>query len=347
MTKDELKYLFNIYLRRDYSSAEFTTHGKKNYHDFEEELKTCAEYLGSKVKNRVAILLTGHIRSGNIINTIKNLCYGYNYDIFIHTWDNYGHKGTETNLNVQESRGEIEKFINTIPNVKAYLIENNKSVIGKFTEPECIYFNYSSPEPFIKSQLYSINTCYKLFERYSEESNEVYDIVFKFRFDTHLIDFKIDNSLLNVINENNIIFVPNSDCGHTHPDNDGHCGCWSCNNMFYKRKLTKVHFFDHTNVICDFFAYGSKESMKAYCDLYNHYDDLNKSFESENLKTINENLNIKYTKKDNVYHLEQSMKGHIDSLYYLKCSYPERLLQIHLKNYMLIESEKIKAKFIR
>jgi hypothetical protein len=346
MSNEELKYLFNTYLKRDYNASEITVHGHKNYQSFEEEIKKCNEYFNLKTNAKIAILLTGHIRHANIIDTIKKICSGYDYDIFIHSWDNYGYKGKETDLNDRVVKEEIENYITTIPNVKSYLIENNKSIIDKMSS-DCIYFNYSSPEPFIKSQLYSINKCYQLFESYSKETGEHYDIVFKFRFDSILTDFKIDTELITTINTNQIIFVPNSDCGHTHPDTEGSSGCWVCNNMFYKHNLRKVHFFEHTNVICDLFAYGSEKSMKTYCDLYNHYDSLNKSFESDNLKQLNENNNINFNKINNVYQLELTDKGHIDSVYYFKCSYPERLLQIHLKNYMLIRSEKIKVKFIR
>ena len=40
-------------------------------------------------------------------------------------------------------------------------------------------------------------------------------------------------------------------------------------------------------------------------------------------------------------------EGHVDSLYYYNCSYPERLLQHFLKNYMLVESKDIKLKLVR
>jgi hypothetical protein len=116
--------------------------------------------------------------------------------------------------------------------------------------------------------------------------------------------------------------------------------------MFYKHNLKNVHVFEHTNVICDIFAYGSVKSMGSYCDLYNHYDDILKEYTEINKKSLELNK-IKHTYVDNTYYIDKTISGHIDSLYYLYCSYPERLLQQFLTDYMLIESKKIKVKFIR
>jgi hypothetical protein len=59
--------------------------------------------------------------------------------------------------------------------------------------------------------------------------------------------------IINDIEKNNIIFVTSNNC-HDHPDFPN--GCLACNNM-YKKGMLKPHIFDHTNIICDFFAYGN------------------------------------------------------------------------------------------
>jgi hypothetical protein len=85
--------------------------------------------------------------------------------------------------------------------------------------------------------------------------------------------------------------------------------------------------------------------MKKYCDLYNNYDELNDSFFNDNLKqyqTITDN--IKY--ENGNYNLK-GHNGHIDSLYYYNCSYPERLLQKFLKDFMLVQSKEIKLNLVR
>jgi hypothetical protein len=97
--------------------------------------------------------------------------------------------------------------------------------------------------------------------------------------------------------------------------------------------------------VCDIFAYGNFDAMKSYCSLYEHYDKLNESFLLDNLKSFE--VNNKIAKfKDGNYILESHI-GHAESLYYFYCSYPERLLQIHLKDYMLVESKSIKVLFKR
>ena len=50
--------------------------------------------------------------------------------------------------------------------------------------------------------------------------------------------------------------------------------------------------------------------------------------------------------KNNEYKLTGSA-GHIDSVYYYYCSYPERMLQMYLKDYMLVQSKNVKLKLVR
>jgi hypothetical protein len=75
-------------------------------------------------------------------------------------------------------------------------------------------------------------------------------------------------------------------------------------------------------------------------------DKINNSFIESNLKHI-EDKKINLEKIDNVYKTSQNLSGHLNSLYYLNCSYPERILQKKLKDYMLIESKNIKVNFRR
>lgn len=118
--------------------------------------------------------------------------------------------------------------------------------------------------------------------------------------------------------------------------------------MYHKYNLKKVHVFEHSNIICDIFAYGSPSSMKDYCLLYDFYDTINESFIKDNLESL-ENNEVDYNFKDNVYHLNvnKSLANHLNSLYYINCSYPERLLQKHLQKYMLVESRIIRMSFKR
>lgn len=354
MTREELGKLFKDYLFRDFTEREWKIHGPKNYSDLETEILTCDERkkilnnlynqnnVNYKFNDKIAILLTGHIRKNSILNGIKLLCNNYNYDIFVHTWDNIGLKGSETNINDYLNKEYVISQVQSLPNLVKYEIENNRSYIESLPN-NTKYFNYSSPEPFIKSQLYSINKAYKLFDEYRKENNINYRAVFKFRFDNEMFLFNLNEEILSDINKHDIIFVSNNDSLHMHPDYG--TSCWACDNMYYKHKLKDVHFFEHTNVICDLFAYGSVESMRKYCYTYDEYDKINEQFYEQNKNSLlKHNKNIKL---ENDVHKLLGNKGHIDSLYYYVCSYPERILQIVLKNYMLLESKNVKLKLIR
>lgn len=353
MKFEELKQLFEDYLHRDPTKSEVGIHLKKNYTDFEIEISNCPERLqlikskGVK-KYKIALLLSGHVRSLPILNSLNNITKDYNIDVFVSTWDNIGMKGQETNINDNVNPDLVLSRIQQLPNLKKYIIENNKEYILKNENKKVIYFNHSSPEIFIKSQLYSINKSFNLLKEYIEETNTNYDMVIRARMDSEINKFFVTEKMINDINQNKIIFVPNDNCGHDHPDNG--TSCHACDTMYYKYDLKDVHIFEHTNIICDIFAYGSIDSMEKYCSLIHHYDELNKNFEKENLSWLeNNNGKIKYQKKDNVYHIlnEKHQDGHIKSTFYLNCSYPERLLQKLLKDYMLVKSKNIEVKFKR
>jgi hypothetical protein len=343
MRPDQLNFLFEKYLKRPFRRHELNLHGKKDFKAFEQEIAVCGERkLVVGDIGKMAIIISGHIRNNSILKNLVNFLSVHDCDVFVHTWDNLGFKGNETNLNDKKNLELVEKEISRIPGVKKFKIENNKKFIESLPEIKG-YFNHSSPEKFIKSQLYSINQAYKLMEEYSEEKKIDYRLLLRFRFDSEITNFCLEPQLIKELNENDIIFVPNRDSEHEHPDYGS--SCWMCDNMYYKHKLRNVHIFDHTNIICDLFAYGSVKSMKTYCSLYEVYDELNKSFYKKNIKSSKKNNKHLYTENGD-YKFDGEL-GHIDTLYYYYCSYPERLLQVHLKDYMLVESKQIKLKLIR
>lgn len=345
MTREELTHLFATYLKRDFSDYEWKVHNRKSYEAFEQELLHCSEYLNSPIiddRFKIGIVLTGHIRNNDILHGILKYFKKLDYDVFIHTWDNIGKKGNETNLDDLLDIDAVHSEIYKIPNVKSFKIENNKKIIEKM-EPKNGYFNYSSPEFFIKSQLYSINKSFNLLEEYSEKNNVKYDVIFKFRFDTNIELFALKDDLIFDIINNDIIFVPNEDNNHIHLDYG--TSCHACDTMYYKHNLKKVHRFPHTTIICDLFAYGNFKSMKDYCDVYNHYDKINESFYDDNMESLKTNSKNVIFEDGN--YLLQDYDGHIDSFYYFNCSYPERILQVHLKNYMLVQSKSVKLSLVR
>ena len=332
MNDEQVVLLFKKYLERNPTKEEIDFHKIKNYNDFETEIKQCEEYQSKKlVKPKIAFLLSGHIRNANIFEFLNQ---NTNIDVFVSCWDSFGFRGSEKNLTLK-NKDQIEKKIKNIKNLKDYEILNNKEFVDKNKNSDIQYYNFSSPEVFIKSQLFSINRSFKIFENYKDLYDKEYEIVFKCRFDTSISKFAITSKTLNNIKNKKIIFVTNNDC-HFHPDFPN--GCLACNKM-YEKNMFEPHVFEHTNIICDFFAYGNFDNMKKYCSLYNEYDNLNKNFENINLKSIQEKK-IKFNKINNVTHL-----SHEDSIYYAYCSYPERMLQLYLKEYMMVSSRDVLVNF--
>lgn len=365
MYADDIVYLFRTYLGREPTSDEISNHGHKEYRGLRNELAKCKErkqYMegvhGVSYKHevrdihehqniRIAFLISGHIRKSSVLEHLHDYCKLYDIDVFIFTWDNIGLKGSETNLDDALNLEAVNQAIAAFPNVRKVKIENNKKYIQSIKEEtsKVPYFNWSSPEVFIKSQLYSIYKSHELMEEYAKENEIQYDMVVKLRFDLRFNQFNITPRIIDEINSTDVIFVPNEDVGHPHPDNG--TSCMTCDKMYYELGLRHTHIFDHSSIVCDVFAYGSQKSMKDYCSLYLHYDDMNRKFLPKNLKFLKKNPNIKYTMKDNVYALDMTNPQHINSLYYLYCSYPERMLQRHLRDYMLVRSKAVKMRFER
>ena len=352
MTNEELSFLFNKYLNRNYTNHEVRIHGGKTVEELEHQILHCKEYLNLPAKKtnlndlKIAFLLSGHIRKNSILDGIIKFCESENHHVFIHTWDNIGLKDhspqQETLLNDEVTPTTVISEINKYINLKKFEIENNKDWVES-QEITHNYFNFSSEEVFIKSQLYSVNKSYKLMKEYSKENNIEYDVVIKLRFDCDMTVFNLTDKTISDIKNYNIIFAPNSDNEHSHIDYG--TSCWACDNMYYKHNRKLVHNFDHTNIICDLYAYGSQKSMTKYCDLYNNYDRLNNLFYEENLKQFKTVSTNTVFENENYY--LKGHEGHVDSLYYYNCSYPERLLQQFLKNYMLVESKDIKLNLVR
>lgn len=365
MDTDDIIHLFKNYLGREPRLEEISNHAHKEYRVLRAEISSCRErkeYMESihgvsyahevrdiheHQKIRIALLISGHIRKNSVLENLRDYCRLYDIDVFVFTWDTVGLKGSEMKLDDAANLEAVNRAISELPNVRKFKIENNKKYIESIEEEtsKVPYFNWSSPEVFIKSQLYSIYKSHELMEEYAKENDIKYDMVVKLRFDLKFNQFNITPRIIDEINLSDVIFVPNHDVGHPHPDNG--TSCMTCDKMYYELGLRHTHIFDHSSIVCDVFAYGSQKSMKDYCSLYLHYDNMNKKFLPENLKFLKKNPDIKYTMKDNVYALDMTQSQHINSLYYLYCSYPERMLQRHLHEYMLVQSRAVKMRFER
>ena len=198
-------------------------------------------------------------------------------------------------------------------------------------------------------------------EEYQTETGQKYSMVIKLRFDTEIKLAKFDLELISEINKHDIIFTSDIECHHhdSQGDNDSAAGCSICNKMYYTYKLKEVHNFDHSNIICDFYAYGSEKAMKKYCSMYEAYDDFCREFAPKNKAQYEKNPAFAF-KCGKVYKIRDcehnchvkiegagNRKSHIHALFYYHCSTPERLLQTLLKDYMCLKSTHFYAKTIR
>jgi hypothetical protein len=210
MSIDELKYLFNKYLLRIPNSIEYSIHQNKNYADFEIEISNCEERKfvlknNRRMTRKIALLLSGHIRNLAILSELSKIIENYDIDVFVFSWDNLGIKGNETNKYDKTDISMIQNHINKIPNVRRYKIENNLKFLNKIDHSKLTYFNYSSPEIFLKSQLYSVYSSFELMDEYKEKHNINYDLVLKSRMDLKFIEFNPDTKVFDDINNNDII----------------------------------------------------------------------------------------------------------------------------------------------
>lgn len=369
MTIDELNELFQLKLRRSPDPSDVSSHLSKEYNQFERELENCAEYKnivngGVKMfatKGKIAVLLSGHIRKNSIAKSLKKHFDGYDYDVFVHTWEDVGLKGDETNINKGTEKENILSSINSIPNVKKIQMENNKQFINNLSESKVEYFNHSSPEPFIKSQLYSILRSHELMEEYKKETKQKYDLVIKLRFDADVTSAVFSDQFLKEVNSHDIVFTSDIKC-HVHTsqgENDSAAGCSTCNNMYYKYGLKEVHNVDHANIICDFYAYGCEKVMKTYCSMYNVYDKICESFTKKNMEHYKKSPAYVF-KCGNVYKIRDkecycdilidkvdNKKSALHALNYYHISAPEEVLRALLKNYMCLKSINMTARTVR
>jgi hypothetical protein len=331
-TEEDLQFLFNQYLERDPNDAEYRIHLGKNKTDFENELKNCKERTQLMKQPRVAVLLSGHVRNMDFLKTSYLIKYR-RVDFFIFSWDQQGTWGTETDLNASSIKNYLEKEYNKEARIKKYVIESNKDYIENNSVDETIkFFRYSKvPEINIKSQLYAVMRSYQLMEDYIKETGIKYDLVVKSRFDMAVTDFTLTTELIEDVNTKKIIFVPDHErSGHVHPLPSY---CVPCERS-YESGIKAKHIFAHQNIVCDTYAYGSVDSMKKYCYLYESYEKLCKEFEEHNVRVIDQ-INIPYLKDKENYVIPITTNNDILAQKFLFCSYPERLFMYYLDDYVL------------
>lgn len=342
-SEEDVKVLFNKYLERDPNETEYLNNLEKDKTDLEHEIKNCKEALELAAKPRVAVLISGHARDMDFLKTSYLIKYR-KVDFFIFSWDQQGTWGTETDLSKPSIKNFLEQEYKKDFRIKKYEIESNKDYIkDNPMDPDIKFFRYSKvPEINIKSQLYAIMRSYQLMEKYMEETGTEYGLVLKTRFDMAVTSFTLTTELIEDVNKNKIIFVPDQEkSGHVHPMPSF---CTSCDKI-YDNGIKVKHIFEHQNIICDTYAYGSADSMKKYCYLYESYERLCKEFEAHNLSVVDK-VKLDYQKDKENYVFPMSINNDILSQRFLFCSYPERLFMYYLDDYLLPRARHIILKHL-
>lgn len=271
-----------------------------------------------KCRPRIAVLFSGYLRQNKHISH-AHIINSPHVDIFVHTWSDKGFKN-ERRLIDKSWLSEKIAPINIETLTKQYapkkiLIEDNildnYSIVGKIS-PIFLYSGQAKDDAsrYINSQLYSINTAFKLMKEYEEEEGFKYDAIMRIRFDFNIMNIDWAGIIDDI--KKDCIYFPHASCnGHRHAGGGG--GCLSCDS--------NQEHIKHTNDICDIWFYGKRDIAARACEIYNNAIDIMKENHETNMKMLYEHK-IYSEKNDFVY---ISSTRDIENRYV--CFYPERLLR--------------------
>ncbi|QKF94571.1 hypothetical protein QKU48_gp1113 [Fadolivirus algeromassiliense] len=268
---------------------------------------------------KIALIITGTIRNykENYFTWKKHLLDLFDVDIFFHTYNIVGyHKDIYNNTdNIIFNEKEVIDLLKP----KKYKIDVFDIKIKEFKDsvkPQCLRSGSPNPE-FIKAQLYSIYSANLLKIEYEKENDFEYDIVIKIRFDTIFYsDFEISD-VVRIYCDKNIIL-----CGNPKIKSMKYkTACKNCNKILKKCK-------EHAP-ISDIVFIGKSTSMNFYAEIYNNYD---KFIEEMFKATLNKTKNIEEY-RDKEYKTGFLYKNIPGS----ECPFPEKILAIYLKDYILLD----------
>ena len=282
---------------------------------------------GRQVDFRVAILLTGHLRTfKKTYATIRDkLVKPLAADVFIHTWDTIGLQKMDPVHGPVPDETTItapSEVCDAMPETKRIAIENNAEFISRSKirnknpyvlgmSTNGVWRMLSARPVFIESQLYSVYSAFCSMRNYEEENKIKYDLIIKLRS-----DMEISGNLPNIeLLEPNDIWVaspPNSN--HDHPV------CFACSKG--------PHEGLHATDVCDIYAYGGRNSMEQYCLLWESLDAVYDRMCAENAKSIlRPNVSYGICGRQIVFSLWANGDSHR-----LHGFYPERMFRLYLEN---------------
>jgi hypothetical protein len=153
---------------------------------------------------KIALLICGQFRDESNIKSLNKFITN-NMDVFVSTWQYYGKRHTESNLDTLELRfmnkdisKDIYKDLNEIKNIKDINSEELKSYkefnfIHESIIKKC--GNQNSPLGTVYN-IYHITKCLELMKKYKTINNINYDIIIKIRPDL-IVDQSINDTLFN------------------------------------------------------------------------------------------------------------------------------------------------------
>lgn len=280
---------------------------------------------------RVAILLCGHLRTFRQTYPVirKNLVLPMNADVFIHTWDTLGTQIVDTKYGPipdDSQRTDASEVYRLIPEIADLKMESNAAFIAraKVAGSKPYVFGQgsgggrwkmlSAKPVFIESQLYSVDSAFRLMEQHEVKVGKKYDLVIKLRSDMQVDNYSIDSD--GICGSDIVIpSPPNS--------NHGHPICFACERGPHEGR--------HAADVCDVYAYGGRDGMGHYCSLWSNLESVYGRMCQEN------EVNLKHPLA-----LHGTVDGHIAvpiwhnaETHRLHCFYPERLFRIYLEGWHL------------
>jgi len=274
---------------------------------------------------KIALLICGTTRNykDNYVSWHKHLLSLFKVDIFFYTYDVYGfHNKNDNNI---MNQNDINILLNIIK-PKNYIIDSydNKLIYFKNqVKTQCMRNGSPKPES-IRSQLYSIYMANQLKLIYETENNFKYDIVIKIRFDTIFYsNFNITD--INLIQKyNNVILCGNPNIKTMLYKN----ACLECIKNFNNKNFNKCDL--HTD-ISDIVLMSTSINMDFYANIYFTYNKFLDQYQNKVKDKYNEIELKKYIKY--TYDNLAIIYYNVPKIEYL---YPEKVLSLHLKDYILL-----------
>jgi hypothetical protein len=213
----------------------------------------------------IAICLSGSLRKiKKSLRSVEDISKTGNVKLFIHTWN------FEKEINLQNQRVTPDEDSNTNYllnkfNIEAVLIDKYESKEFLFEDIKKYSVKLTDhPNAFGYYPMhYSIKRANDLKKVYEIENNFIFDIVYRMRFDSEILN--PEKLPINKINEN-VIIIPT---------------------------YSSWHQADHGG-INDQFAYGSSIGMDCYSNLFNSLSKLNGTYNNP------ERLLLRYLQNENV-----------------------------------------------